>query len=92
MYCSKCTNFEFSRRSLVRQLTLEVGGAIFTNLEQFLKSNRGISQNQALQFIFDAKFLNLLIGGNTETKDEVRGLSCLISVFRICVGQYYSMY
>ncbi|XP_065060256.1 conserved oligomeric Golgi complex subunit 1-like [Rhopilema esculentum] len=58
-------------KSLIRELTYAVGDAILFSLEDYAKNQRPLSQNRALQLVFDVKFLILLIAGNTDTKDEV---------------------
>lgn len=55
----------------MKELSLDVGNTFLTNLETLVREHGGISQNRALQFIFDVKFLVLFIGGNSDTKDEV---------------------
>jgi len=57
-------------RSLVKELTLGIGNSILSNVDKFVNDNQKITQNQALQFIFDIRFLVLFFGGNSDTKDQ----------------------
>ena len=68
-----------SLRSLIRELTYAVGDAILSTLEDYAKNQCPLSQNRALQLIFDVKFLVLLIAGNTDAKNEVPCL-CLLQM------------
>lgn len=61
-------------RSLVKELALDVGNTFLERFETLVKDSPGLSQNSALQFIFDAKFLVLFIAGNADTKDETAKL------------------
>eukprot|EP00794_Sanderia_malayensis_P009639 gene9639-10626_t len=61
-------------RSRVKQLVLKIGNSIFDRYQDHLSNaDSKIGQNCALQFMFDIKFVTLLLGGNSDSTDKIIG-------------------
>lgn len=72
MLLRKRPNIVVVYRCVVSGLACEIGRAILSALESLLNSSSDtLFQNEALQLVFDIKFVSCLLAGGVDNKSEV---------------------